>query len=70
MPKLSAMAIHSSEPENPPTKAGFRMMYCGLIVSKSFFFSSKSIMPISSSSKAIGVGVSAHNLAISFQGTQ
>jgi len=61
----SASSIHSCPPLIPPCKDGFSMIYCGRITDKSSFFLSIVLMPISSSSKAIGKGVSEVSRAIS-----
>ena len=64
MPRSRASRIHSSLPLIPPCNDGFRIMYCGRMVSRSMIFSSTSFTPMSSSSRAIGKGVSRQRRAI------
>ena len=66
MPLSSASLIHSSVPCIPPWSDGLSMMYCGFMKSSSWVFMSLAFTPMSSSSSAMGSGVSRHSFAISF----
>ena len=65
MPRSFAIRIHSLEPVMPPCNDGFKMMYCGRMVSSRCSFLDTLFTPISSSSRAMGSGVFLHSWAMS-----
>ena len=60
-----ANLIHSSQPLSPPWREGLRTRYCGRMVASSCALSSQALMPMSSSSSAMGIGDVWQSLAIS-----
>ena len=64
--RFSVSEIHSLVPRIPPCSDGFSTKYCGAMVSRSSSLSASVLVPISSSSSAMGKGDRLHKSAISF----